>query len=501
MPFANKRHAPPTLPSTRALTPLTPARTMYVRSLEWGLLIAAMCISGVLVYVVDNDYRVLIGGLALVCLMPAAVVRGDIVHPYVWYLPLYFLYSAALPIVVSMGELSDRSAIPDVVRVEWAAACAFIVIVGPLRRPLRLAPQSIADLELPSWFLYVVSLVMTVIFVVGIWTSTLISKYELATSVEAFVRLDPFFSILALAYGTVLATAFVRRKIPWVLIAFTLGWNLFALGISGERDYLLRVVWITIFLAHVLYRRFATTPLLIAATCSLIVIPIMGDMKNVLLSGEVSGVQVNSSVTRVLGDEFITASDNLRLLIDNPPWEPLHGETLIWDVHQTLLSGTLFRTAEGVSPQQKFNEIFFPSVVAKGGGRGFTLVGEGYVNFGLPGAVLWYLLLGGLVSYVYRRASTSIPWMVGYVVAMPLVVYVTRADFSNLMSQSLKHIALPLALIYVLQFIPKTIKKLLPAANSGRKRALWRRQSGDLGSAKSGLNKATLSGKRVIDGR
>jgi len=71
------------------------------------------------------------------------------------------------------------------------------------------------------------------------------------------------------------------------------------------------------------------------------------------------------------------------------------------------------------------------------------------MNFGAAGVVLWFVLLGGFVGYLYRQSARNLIWLTMYIVTMPLVVYITRADFSNLLSQFGKHIALPVVAIYV----------------------------------------------------
>ncbi len=71
------------------------------------------------------------------------------------------------------------------------------------------------------------------------------------------------------------------------------------------------------------------------------------------------------------------------------------------------------------------------------------------MNFGAAGVVLWFVLLGGFVGYLYRQSARNLVWHTMYIVTMPLVVYVTRADFSNLLAQFGKHVALPVAAIYL----------------------------------------------------
>ncbi|HEY7335881.1 MAG TPA: O-antigen polymerase [Bryobacteraceae bacterium] len=430
-----------------------PARSRRER-FNWILLACLISATGSLIFFANN-YWALVAGLAAICLVPALLVRFDILHPYTWYLPLYLLYSASVPTLAAMGAWPYGGSIAEAVRAEWLAACAFVIFVGPARRNPRFDNRAVLSLQSPSWAVYLASLALTVVFLGGILAGGFSSKMEIARSDAIFLRLDPAFSILALAYAILLANGFARGRSRWPFALFTIGWNLLALGICGERDYVLRILWITIYVTHVFHARLDPKKLLAGALILLALIPAMGDLKSVFMSHESNVVNVNQPLQRLLTDEFLTASDNLTLLIRDPAWPRLYGQTLLWDLEQSLLSGSLFPHSSGVAPTLKFNQYYFPDIVATGGARGFTLVGEGYMNFGLAGAGIWYAILGGFVGFLYRRASTSSLWMLGYIVGMPLTIYLTRTDFSNLIAQFGKHIALPLALIFLARQAPK----------------------------------------------
>jgi len=393
----------------------------------------------------------LAGVIGLAWLTGSALVlsRLDLLHPYTWYCPFFFLYGVSTPILVWLEIKEDMGSLHETVIMEWLALCSFLLAVGYLKKRRPSSPKPVPEIEKPAWFLFLAMLAVSGIYLAYIWHTGLTSKYEIILSTSLLGRLNPAFSVLALAYGILLAISLVRRRIPWGLLVFVIAWHLLSFLVTGERAILLRVLWITFLLVHILYRRIPNRILGIVAICGLALVPIMQELKNVLIRDTPLSVTLASPFVSVLADEFLAGSENLQTVIQNPPRHYYWGKTLWWDVKQALLPGFLLPSGTGPAPTIRFNEEFFPDIVAQGGGRGFTLVGEGYMNFGAAGVVLWFVMLGGFVGYLYRQSARNLVWLTMYIVTMPLVIYITRADFSNLLSQFGKHVALPVVAIYV----------------------------------------------------
>jgi len=388
-------------------------------------------------------------GLAWLTVSALVLSRLDLLHPYTWYCPFFFLYGASTPILIWLGIKDDIGSLRETVILEWLALCSFLLAVGHLRRKWPSSPKPIPGIDKPAWFLLLAMLAISGIYVGYIWSTGLTSKFEIILSTSLLGRLNPAFSVLALAYGILMANSLARKRIPWGLLVLVIAWHLFSFLVTGERAILLRVLWITFFLVHILYRRIPNRILGIVAICGLLLVPIMQELKNVLIRDAPLSVTLGSPFVNALGDEFLTGSENLQTVIQNPPPHYYLGETLWWDVKQAFLPGFLLPSGTGPAPTLRFNEEFFPDIVAQGGGRGFTLVGEGYMNFGAAGVVVWFVLLGAFVGYLHKKSTGSLVWLIMYIVTMPLVVYITRADFSNLLSQFGKHVALPVVAIYV----------------------------------------------------
>jgi oligosaccharide repeat unit polymerase len=388
-------------------------------------------------------------GLAVLAGTAVVVGKLDLLHPYTWYSPFFFLYHASIPALIWAGVRFDRDYSQGSLLLAWLALAAFLVVVGPGRKPWAPEPEPLRDLAVPAWMLFVLSLGVTFLYLKYIWSAGFVSKLEIARSDSPLARLDPAFSTLTLAFAVLLARRLLQGRFPWSLVCLAFGWALLDFGISGERDHLLRLGWVTVLLIHTLYRRIPKMVLLGLTAAGLVLIPVLGSMKNLLIRQDVPAAASAAPATLLFADEFTTASDNLQRLLEESVSPPLLGATLSWDIRQAVLPG--FLVGWGSAPTTRFNLEFFPEVVEQGGGRGFTLVGEGYMNFGAPGVALWFVILGCFVRWLYRKGVRNVLWLIMYVVSMPLILYVTRADFSNLLAQFGKHIALPMLALYGLK--------------------------------------------------
>ena len=177
-------------------------------------------------------------------------------------------------------------------------------------------------------------------------------------------------------------------------------------------------------------------------------IPMLSNLKNFAFKVSTTDNSTSTSfISELFGGEFRSASRNLNTLISNSDeWSYFYGETIIWD----LKIATIF---DAVSPGAWFNQTFYPNLVAQGGGNGFSLVGEGYMNFGIIGVVLWFVLLGLLLKFLYKKAHLGLIWTIIYIALIPIVVYSIRGDFATILTHFTKHIALPLVIIYIIKFI------------------------------------------------
>jgi hypothetical protein len=179
----------------------------------------------------------------------------------------------------------------------------------------------------------------------------------------------------------------------------------------------------------------------------------LSGFKNVLIAKAPTANAVQGTfVERTLSDEPISAARNLEILLSRPQFtSAFHFRFLLADARQAVISGSLAGTEN--LPSAWFVKVFYPGLTERGGGTGFSIVGEGYISFGFVGVVAWGIGLGLLVRGIWRLSASSQLWVIAYALAVPVIIYSTRADLGNLLSQLIKAIALPLVLFSIAELL------------------------------------------------
>jgi oligosaccharide repeat unit polymerase len=227
-----------------------------------------------------------------------------------------------------------------------------------------------------------------------------------------------------------------------------------ALGVGGERDVLARVgivvalVWVGAGVLKPSAKLFLLVPVALA------LLTIAGGWRMGFLVGR-SDVGLYggwSGLTLLMGEELRTASENTVTLLKAVPstFTYSYGDALGRDLLRGVLPGFLLQPGEDPSTSTWFTRTLFPDVFERGGGVGFTLVGVGYLNFGPAGVAGLFALMGILVAALERFGQKSGMGFVAYVNSVPVLLYSIRADMSVPVSQLLKHVFLPIALVVVL---------------------------------------------------
>lgn len=416
------------------------------------VIISAVGTTGLLILFVSAEWAAF-AGLTIVALSAMILGRKALLHPYLWYTAVFYLYSVSHPVLVWVGENAPTGSIRDTLVLEWLALSTFVLVVGPGEpragtfRPLSRSSRTAA------WLILAGSLIPCSLLVSGVQSSSLKNSVQIVATSNLLPSYHWGFSILILAYAILLSDSIVRKRRLWgpaVLVIVGIGSSVLSLLIIGQRSDIFRALWITLLLIYIFKPGFRRIRLAILAFALLCAVPIAQELKSSLISGRGASLAPESNLlVRVLKGEFVSASENLSLVIARWGDTRYYGQTLVWDLVAAVRPSFLFPDRKTESVTNQFNIQMFQSVFASGGGQGFTLIGEGYVNFGAAGVVLWFMLVGLFVRFFYQRSGRSLLAMIAYVMATPLLMISTRGDMSNIMSQFGKHVLLPLILVAI----------------------------------------------------
>lgn len=400
--------------------------------------------------------------IALVVSLCAAV-RWNIVHPCLWYSATFALYALGAPVLFLFGELGvggmlSVDSMCNTMWLQFVALITFAMMVGPTRHVPELTPSRIFLLASKGANVLILLMGAISVFHLASWFNLgLTSKLDKYFSKE-FVPLDFVFVILLFMMSLRAASGVILQgRKRYVEMGCYAVFLVMAYLITGSRELVLRFVTVYILLYGGLLGLWRMRQVVPLAALAAYGSTLMADYKNFLLSFETierealfNGLQ--QLVTTLFSSEFRSASENLAILVEHMPDSIpfFDGQLTAWELALAFRIGFLSTNANYESAATWFTETFFPVFAAQGGGSGFTLVGQGYGDFGISGVIILFFALGVLFRRLYRWSSRGPLQFVIYANIVPLMIYATRQGVAPLLSQSLKHILIPLVIAIVI---------------------------------------------------
>jgi len=174
---------------------------------------------------------------------------------------------------------------------------------------------------------------------------------------------------------------------------------------------------------------------------AVIILPVTQEAKAILVSESIMSTGLDWS--KVLFGEFSASSRNLHFLIKYHP-ELLLGESYVWDIKRVLS----FIFPEAYSTGLWFNEELRVSQGFYGtSGWGFSLIGLGYLNFGIIGVFIQFLIITCIICWLNKLSMKSDLHLAFYLMNISALIYCQRADLANFINLGFK---IPILSIVVL---------------------------------------------------
>lgn len=406
-------------------------------------------------------------GFTFFLVTTAGIVRFDLRHPLVWFNLLFWLYSASTPILHLAGHnfrtITHIASYRDALILEFAAILTFSWAVG-------LKTISYAETTAPTKYLKFLSrsalpflgasLVLTWLYLYAFFREGVTSKFAISTSASFFLRWDFAYVFLTVGFSVYFIQWITRRpSLPYKLIAVMGGYFVLTFLVSGERDLVFRFVFVYVLLHTTFYKPVSFRTLAVVFVAGIVGSTLMGSLKNVLLSSDIESATAafqsfwsEDFVLMLFGSEFRSASENLTMLIEAVPSQVpfFEGKGILGDIISILNIGFLTnRESKLMSPGFWFTNYFFRGYFRQGGGVGFTLVGLGYLDYGMVGVILLFGALGKFVRLLYNHSRDNLLTAIFYFNIVPTIAYSIRASAASILSPAVKHILLPLVLMYV----------------------------------------------------
>ncbi|MCS3642192.1 hypothetical protein GGP51_003227 [Salinibacter ruber] len=374
------------------------------------------------------------------------------IHPIVWYTPFIILYSFSVVFLHYSGYHNLKNPTE-------------VSLIGLLSVMSGIFFMSISDwwvdegnLWLGEWDISVGKaslnlslygvLFLSIIYMWYVYTTGVSSKPELLRS--NIIYLGVIYGVVN-TFSLLKVLICVRNKdgIPFYTVGVTLITFIGALLILGQRDFIFRYMigLVVIFYSYGICGKIV---MYFLGIIMISMVPIMGTLKSYLLSQDVSRISDNIFVS-VFSGEFMSAGRNIdTLVLRSCEWNYKYGKTLITDVMRAVVPAPIYKFQ---NPTNWFRNQMHPELASQGKGPGFTLAGEGFINFGYIGIPIWFMLVSLTIVYLYKKRRSSMLLYLIYISSIPIFIYSLRADIANIISPILKHVAVPLLMMSGLSYV------------------------------------------------
>lgn len=462
---------------------------------NWFALLLSCAVAGaILIGTPDNLGAKIVTFIALWCAV-ASIVRLEISHPYIWFGFFFMLYGISGPVLIfyeihPYGIWGGRDIrtldYSSTITLEIVCFMLFLVVVGPRTRNLhRIARAKLNAFTDGAPVVTAVAAVLVGVVLIEISLGGYTSKGDITIHGSWLTKFSFAYSILALAACVMILGRFAenRPKDAYVLLFVMLLCGLAVVLISGQRNFLFRFALLAVFVVHFGHKKITWPSALALTVTGILMISLLAAQKMAISSDVLESALDSDGVTTAitgyliknpsaifspmlsdywnfflllsLGDELMTASNNLALIIDRVPSDTpfLEGTPLFTsDIARIMLPGFLL-SGEPETTVRIYHSAFFPELVEQGAGPGFTLLGHGYIHFGTLGAMMVMLFFATIIRLLYRAAERNVFWFLCFIAIIPVAVYSTRMDLTAAFSQGLKHVFIPIMAMAVVGFM------------------------------------------------
>lgn len=374
-------------------------------------------------------------GFAILCM--SLVSSAGILHPIAWFSPFFWSYSVVYPVVAEYGSGGPYGYAEEAIPLAFSGYLAFTSVCYLFTSPRRTTFSNLKPLRGASGaallFIPVVLAGVALVLVGGV-----ASKRDYLLVYGGGLLAYMIFAFQVPAAGAVLATISkycrgyrIKSIALDKFIMLISACAVIVYGATGERDHLFRLLLMIGLFVYAAYFRYRVLHVWLATAALFVVLPISHAAKAFMLADSPSIVGIGRSLE---GSDFASAGFVFNyVLMRRVDW--LGGQSLLDAVKRVF-----FIEPEAASATAWLHNDIRQSYGDEGAsGWGFSLVAEGYVNFGSIGPAIVLGLVAIMASMIYRRAKLSTLTLLYYLLFAGSAIYAIRADMANLLVQTLHH--------------------------------------------------------------
>jgi len=323
---------------------------------------------------------------------------------------------------------------------------AFITAAFPSSQANRLSMEiSDATLREVAGLLFLIALLPSIVEMKRAITLGEAGGYMAIYRSEAAVGFNAYTNVLCgfLVPSSFLLMAGSRKNPSMRIIACSIiGIYVMLQGFLGFRAGAIVVLVTSLWLWHVTITPIPRKIIISLALVAMLILPVIGvlrvlpaDERTSFSAWQSTYAEIDNpliALIREMGGSMAATAYTITLVPDLREYE--HGATYAYAL-STLAPNLFWTVHPGVlnSPSKWLVETVSPETALAGGGFGFSILAEGYLNFGFQGAALPMLLIGwGIGSLSCRSEMESSPLMLCFIALslIPLLIY-ARAEAGN----------------------------------------------------------------------
>ncbi|SCL85416.1 O-antigen polysaccharide polymerase Wzy [Sporanaerobacter sp. PP17-6a] len=420
------------------------------------ILLLYIIVSGIVLLISDNPF-VDIFSIILLAFGAAKIVKYDLSHPYVWYSVFFTLYSISYPILYLLNDTYDINIYTkNLMFSQWLALSIFLITISPK----KINYGNLKELNISILTNKIIYILISLILFITIFRLTRFpysNKNELFSSNDLIINIGfKVVLVFLVIYSIELSNFAVKNfKLDIKLTIYTFFVVFLMFLFSGERDLPLRVILITFYIDYILVKNKKNNKrTILIAIIALLLVPLLAKYKYYGVTKQITTSNDNIIIS-LLKSEFASASKNLQIvLLDSSSCSKFKGMTFVYDIARAFGLDEIFNLKK-FSSLEWFNTTYFNFGRS---GQGFTMVGEGYVNFGYIGIVLIFLIIGLLLRLIYQKSNKNLYFFVFYILSIPIFIYSIRADFASIISPLIKYNLLSILVIFLIEKMDKINK-------------------------------------------
>lgn len=378
-------------------------------------------------------------------------LKFDIKNPLLMFLTIFILYQISYPILnfleIKVFEYVDLN--EKYYLYNWLATLSFLFFYGKIKNVTYDVSNITCNinascLKVIYFFLYLICILSSVYIIKMGYQS----KYDLANSSNFILRIGNMaYTILVIFPVYFFLSKNIKRKNKIFIALITLLLMFFGMFTYGERSYVFNYI-VVLIIYYFTFNKIDIKKIGLIFILSFVLLSTSSSLKMLFSNSNYkTSSDNNNMVISFLNSDFASAGFNFNYILNEGDSNIFYGKTYIYDI---LSPFDDILPIDELSSTKWYTNTYWST---RRTGLGFTIIGEGYINFGVFGIIFQMFILARMIKYFYYKSNKNMYYYVIYVGFISLTMYSSRQAIGNIISPLVKYHFLFALFIYMINKI------------------------------------------------